>query len=408
LNVGSGSQKLALFWLEPEQLTEQSVSEPVWEGRLDATAPGQPRDQLRLTIKSGRQAGELLVPRQASLQEKVNRLLGALSDGPLPSLARPEALQVIGHRVVHGGEKFDRAVGIDEEVEAEIDRLGEFSPLHNPPQLEAIRAARSMCPQAMHVAVFDTAFHRTLEPEAYVYPGPRAWLERGIRRFGFHGTNFRYVYRRAARLLGRESDPDLRMVICHLGGGCSLGAVKGGWSVDTTMGFTPLDGICMCTRPGSLDPGILVFLLRQGHSADQLERILNKESGLAGLSGLPGDTRILLPEAERGNENARLALQVFIHRLRQGIGSMIASLGGIDVLVFTDAIGESEPKLREQACEPFRYCGLKIDSKLNAQAQPDAVVSAVDSSAAVMVIKGREDWQIVNEAFSLFLNTQRH
>ncbi|MBV9492367.1 MAG: acetate/propionate family kinase, partial [Verrucomicrobia bacterium] len=407
LNVGSGSQKLALFRLDPVQLrSAEPVAEPVWEGKLDATAPGQPPDRLRLSILNHEsQSGELLVPRQASLREKVERLLGALWDGPLPGLARSATLEVVGHRVVHGGDRFDRAVVIDKGVEAEIERLGRFSPLHNPPQLEAIRTARSACPQALHVAVFDTAFHRTLEPAAYVYPGPRAWLERGIRRFGFHGTNFRYVYERAAHFLGRDSDPGLRMVICHLGGGCSLAAVRGGRSVDTTMGFTPLDGICMCTRSGSVDPGILLFLLQHGDSADRIERILNKESGLAGLSGLPGDTRVLLPEAARGHEGAALALQVFIHRLRQGIGAMIASLGGLDVLVFTDAIGESEPKLREEACDPFRYLGLKIDpERNNAPARPDGVISAEDSTAVAMVIKGREDWQIAKEALSLLVS----
>jgi acetate kinase len=405
LNVGSGSQKLALFRVVPEQLAEDAVADPIWEGRLDATAPGQPKDHLRLTIRAGTETAEILVPRQASIQEKVHHLLEAVAKGPVPGLQPSESLQVIGHRVVHGGEKFDRAVKIDREVETEIERLGEFSPLHNPPQLEAIRAAKSACPDAMHVAVFDTAFHRTLAPEAYVYPGPHAWLDRGIRRFGFHGTSFRYVYWRTSRLLGREDDPDLKMVICHLGGGCSLAAVKGGRSVDTTMGFTPLDGVCMCTRSGTIDPGILLFLLRHGQQADQLERTLNKESGLAGLSGLPGDTRILLPEAEGGHERAKLALQVFMHRLRQGIGSMIASLGGIDVLVFTDAIGESEPKLRAQACEAFGYCGLRINPELNSNAQPDAVVSSEESAVAVAVIKGREDWQIVREAFSLFSDT---
>lgn len=405
LNVGSGSQKLALFRLVPQQLAEHAAADPVWEGRLDATAPGQPNGHLRLTIRAGPETAEVLVSREASLQQKVRHLLEAVAQGPVPGLNPSEHLQLIGHRVVHGGEKFDRAVQIDRQVEAEIERLGEFSPIHNPPQLEAIRAAKGVCPDAMHVAVFDTAFHRTLAPEAYVYPGPYAWLDRGIRRFGFHGTNFRYVYRQTSCLLGREDDPDLKMVICHLGGGCSLAAVKGGRSVDTTMGFTPLDGICMCTRSGTVDPGILLFLLRHGQGVDQLERTLNKEAGLAGLSGLPGDTRILLPEAEGGHERARLALQVFIHRLRQGIGSMIASLGGIDVLAFTDAIGESEPKLRAQACEAFGYCGLRIDPELNRKAQPDAVVSAEDSAVAVAVIKGREDWQIVREAFSLFAGT---
>ena len=192
------------------------------------------------------------------------------------------------------------------------------------------------------------------------------WIDQGIRRYGFHGTSFRYASGRAAQLLGRINDPKLRLILCHLGGGCSLCATVGGRSIDTTMGFTPLDGIAMCTRSGAVDPGILLYLLRQGVSTDDLEKLLNKESGLKGLSGLSGDTRVLLPAATRGDDRARLALDVFIHRLQAGIGSMLASLGDVPhALVFTDAISEDEPSIRAAACAPFAFLGFDLDMQKN-------------------------------------------
>ncbi len=335
------------------------------------------------------------------MADKVVGIFGALWSGPLPGLAGPHEVTLASHRVVHGGEVYRAAVKIDEGVEREIERLGAFAPLHNPPQLSAIRAARGVCPEATHVAVFDTAFHRTLAPEAFTYAGPRVWRDQGIRRFGFHGSSFRYADRRAREMLGRETDGAFRNVVCHLGGGCSLSAIRGGESVDTTMGFTPLDGICMCTRSGGVDPGILIYLLRQGASADELERVLNKESGLAGLSGLPGDTRVLCPAAAEGNADARLALGVFVHRLQRGIGAMIAALGGLDALTFTDVIGQTEPDLRAQACRPFTNFGLALDARRNARARDDAVVSEEGSRVAVLTVRAREDWQLAVEAFEV-------
>ncbi|HEY0791175.1 MAG TPA: acetate/propionate family kinase [Chthoniobacterales bacterium] len=402
LNVGSGSQQFSVFTFDDADLERGVARNPVWEGRIDATAPHQPPGELILAIRRGDRRDELRVPRDASLAEKVQQLIEAAWHAEAGALKGADGLDVMGHRVVHGGEAFATAVAIDPEVEKEIERLGAFAPLHNPPQLEAIRTGRSCCPWALPVAVFDTAFHRTLLPEAYVYPGPWSWREQGIRRFGFHGSSFRYVYRRAADLLGQSANPDFRVVICHLGGGCSLAAVRGGKSLDTTMGFTPLDGIPMCTRSGALDPGILLFLLRGGASVDELEQTLNKHSGLKGLSGLPGDTRILLPQAAEGHQGASIAIEVFIHRLRQGIGAMVATLGGVDALVFTDAIGESEPSIRARACEAFAYCGVRIDPVRNQKSVLDSIISADESAVAVLVVKTREDWQVATEAYAVY------
>jgi len=310
----------------------------------------------------------------------------------------------VGHRVVHGGVDFAKAVIVDANVESIIQRLAAFAPLHNPVNLEGIQVAREILGSKIpQIAVFDTSFHRTLSEAASTYPGPFEWLEKGIRRYGFHGTSFRWASCQAARLLKRENDPALRLIICHLGGGCSLAATIGGKSVDTTMGFTPMDGIAMCTRSGALDPGILLFLIRENPDVDKLEKILDRESGLQGLSGLPGDTRILVPEASKGNQRAKLAMDVFIHRLRAGIGQMIASLDGRpDAIVFTDAIGEDEPLVRSRACEPLKFMGVEVDLEKNATSPIDTDISLPKTPVRVLIVKSREDWQIARECHALY------
>ena len=304
-------------------------------------------------------------------------------------------------RAAPGGPACAGAPRGDGHVEAAIERLAAFSPLHNRSNLEGVRVARgALGGDAPQFAVFDTAFHRTLSDAAATYAGPYAWREKKIRRYGFHGSSFRGANARAAQLLGRATDdPELRLVLCHLGGGCSLCATVGGRSVDTTMGFTPLDGIAMCTRSGAVDPGILLYLLREGMSVDELEKTLNQESGLKGLSGLPGDTRVIVPEVERGNVRARLAFDVFVHRLRAGIGAMLAALGGKrpDALVFTDGIAEDEPAVRAAACAAFGFLGLELDAAKNAASPPDADVATAGSAVRVLIVKARENWQIARE-----------
>jgi len=280
----------------------------------------------------------------------------------------------------------------------------DFAPLHNPVNLEGIHAVRKILGSKIpQIAVFDTSFHRTLSQAAQTYPGPYDWLEKEIRRYGFHGTSFSWASGQAARLLQRENDPALRLIICHLGGGCSLAATIGGKSVDTTMGFTPMDGIAMCTRSGALDPGILLFLLRENPDIDALEKTLDRKSGLQGLSGLPGDTRILLPEVAKGNQRAKLAVDVFIHRLQAGIGQMIASLSGRpDAIVFTDAIGEDEPLVRSRACEPFQFMGVEVDLQKNAASPLDSDISLPKTPVRVLIVKSREDWQIARECHEIY------
>jgi acetate kinase len=257
-------------------------------------------------------------------------------------------------------------------------------------------------PKLPQIAVFDSAFHSTLPPAAYVYPGPAAWLDEGIRRFGFHGISHRYVSHRAARMLNRPIE-GLKLITCHLGNGCSLAAVSGGRSIDTTMGFTPLEGLMMGTRSGSIDPGIVVYLMRRhGYSADDIDRILNRESGLRGLSG-SSDMREVIAAAERGDEHARLALDVFVHRLSAGIGAMLASLGGLDALIFTGGIGENVPLVRERSCGPFEFLGVHVDPALNAQG-PERDIARVGSLVRVLVIRTEEDWEIARDCRRVLTN----
>ena len=402
LNAGSGSHKCSLFRVGSVLPVEPL--EPVWKAAIMATDPGSTSQELSLTVEGeGRKKERKTLQADLSSRKRVEYLLNLLREDESLGLGSSKAIDAVGHRVVHGGIEYDKAVIVDAQVEAVIKRLAAFAPLHNPINLEGIQVAREILGSAIpQVAVFDTSFHRTLSESAATYPGPYDWLQKGIRRYGFHGTSFRWASGQASRLLKRENDPELRLVICHLGGGCSLAATIGGKSVDTTMGFTPMDGIAMCTRPGALDPGILLFLMRENPDINKLETTLDRDSGLQGLSGLPGDTRILLPEASKGNQRAKLAMDVFVHRLQAGIGQMIASLNGCpDAIVFTDAIGEDEPLVRSRACEPFKFFGVEVDLEKNATSPTDTDISLPKSPVRVLIVKSREDWQIVRDCHQL-------
>ncbi|MEX2581249.1 MAG: acetate/propionate family kinase [Verrucomicrobiales bacterium] len=399
LNAGSGSQKIALFDL-PEDAAAPHLLDPVWKAQFSTTDPDQPSGEIRLRVqRHGRSHPIDTIDESTSVEERTRRLISLLWEGEEAPLCGPSELAAVGHRVVHGGDRYGEAAEVDAAVEETIERFGEIAPLHNPSGLAGIRVARDLCGEAArHFAVFDTAFHRTLPTVATVYPGPRAWLESGIRRFGFHGTSYRWASGLVAKLMDREDDPELRLILCHLGGGCSLCATRGGRSIDTTMGFTPLDGIAMSTRSGALDPGLLVHLLRRGEPLDDLEHTLNRNSGLAGLSGAAGDTRVVRAKAESGDADAREALDVFVHRLRGGLGQMFASLGEPpDALAFTDAIGETEPEIRSAACGTFASLGLRLDEEKNASSPADTDIAKDDSAIRVFIVEGREEWQIARE-----------
>ncbi len=405
LNIGSGSQKLTLFEFAASDSAEKPTP-PIWQAKLDSTAPDQPPDELLIKIKSRGRVFERSISRTTPIREKLARLMELIWTGETRAVERPKQIGGIAHRVVHGGPDIRRATRLEPSVIEVIERYGEFSPLHNPVQLEGIKVAKEVFGEnKAQFAVFDTAFHRDIPKAAATYAGPYDWVEQGIVRYGFHGSSFRYASRKAAEIVGRLDDPEFKVVVCHLGGGCSLAAVQGGRCVDTTMGFTPLDGVAMCTRSGSVDPGILIYLLKGGASPEQLERVLNKESGLAGLSGLPGDTRVILPESKKGNDRAALAIDVFVHRLQSGIGAMIASLAGLHAIVFTDVIGESEPEIRARACEPFAFFGMKLQSQLNKSGARDIDIAEADSKVRVMVVQSQEDWQVAAESYSCWRAT---
>ena len=324
---------------------------------------------------------KILVVNAGSTSLKLSAVDEEDTAAPVAALAdAPAGVAAVAHRIVHGGERFVEPVGIDDEVRRELEALTELAPLHNAPAMAAIDEARRALPALPHVAVFDTAFHATMPAEAQTYALPRRWREEwGIRRFGFHGLSVAWAAERV-------QVP--RLVVCHLGGGCSVTAVLEGRSVDTTMGFTPLEGVPMATRPGSIDPEILLYLLRHDlASADVLEHALEHESGLLGLGG---SSRVeeLVTSAD---PEARLALSVFCYRVAAAVASSTAALGGLDALVFTAGIGEGSALVREQLCARLAHLGVELDLDANREARPDADVATAGSPARVWVIHARED-----------------
>jgi acetate kinase len=304
------------------------------------------------------------------------------------------AVDAVGHRIVHGGERFRSAVRIDDAVVGELRALADLAPLHQPKSLAALDAVLGALPDTPAVACFDTAFHATLAPEAATYAVPRGWRERwGVRRYGFHGLSHAYAARRAAEIAPGVG----RIVTCHLGAGASLCAVRDGRSVDTTMGFTPLEGLVMATRSGSVDPGLLLWLLeRERVSVAQAAAALEHESGLLALAGTEDMREVLARQAD-GDGEARVALRVYVHRLRAGIAAMVAALGGIDALVFTGGVGERAARVREATVGGLGFLGIALDNTANAAADGDAEVTAWGSIVRTLVVTAREDLEIARE-----------
>ncbi len=325
-----------------------------------------------------------------------------------PVIAGPREIDVVGHRVVHGGHAFQETTVVTPDVKEGIRKYVDFAPEHNRLELEAIEAAEQIVgPETPQVAVFDTAFHATLPIYAKVYPVPYEWYGRGVARYGFHGISHQYAARRAVEILGRGPE-GLRLVTCHLGNGASLAAVRNGKSIDTTMGFTPLEGVMMGTRSGSIDPGILIYCVRhRGYGADTLDRVLNKESGLKGVSGISGDMREIVAAMAAGNERARLAFDIYTYRLVREIGGMAASLGGMDALLFTAGIGENSAPLREAACERLGFLGVKLDRVKNQTPEMDSDIAAADSPVRVLVVHAEEDWEIARECWRMMTSDAR-
>lgn len=411
LNAGSSSQKSCLYQLD-DTLPELPPL-PLWEAKVDWTKhPGM----AELEVKT-RGSSSSAFTKNTLLEEELQTnsrpdviayMLETLWSGHTQVIANSGEIDVVGHRVVHGGQEYRQATWITPEVKDAIANLSTFAPVHNPANLEGIETIEKILGHDIpQVAVFDTAFHAHLPLRAAVYPIPYELFEQGIRRYGFHGISHQYCAHRTAQLMGKEV-ASLRLITCHLGNGASLSAIRNGHSIDTTMGFTPLEGLIMGSRSGSIDPGILIHLLQQDdYDAQILDQLLNKASGLKGISGVSGDLRQIMSEIDKGNQRAELAFDMYVHSLRKHIGAMLANLGGLDALVFTGGVGENSVAVRAAACEAFEFLGLKLDPQKNNASPADTDIATADSVIRVFLIHTQEDWAIATECWKLTTTNQK-
>ena len=388
INAGSSSVKFQCFEME----TEVCVA----SGQVDRLNSPQP------SLSYERHDGITCQTdiRQLGSGEVFRLIFKTLLDATSGVLKKVDEIAAVGHRIVHGGSYFAASTHITPEVEAAIADCVSLAPLHNPYNLEGINACRELVPNAQHVAVFDTAFHQTIPDYAYMYPLPyHLYEQHGIRRYGFHGTSHRYVSMRAAELLGAPLST-LKLISCHLGSGCSITAIDRGKSVDTSMGFTPLEGLMMGTRCGDIDPALVFHLIEQHHiSPEALNRMLNRESGLLGVSGISSDIRDLFDAGSAGN--AELALNMFCYRVRQYIGKYIATLGGLDALIFTAGIGENAPRIRSKICEKLGFIGIQLDEARNQSAPVEKPIHAANSPVHILVIPTDEELMIARDTVAL-------
>jgi acetate kinase len=389
LNCGSSSIKYQLFDMPARTLLAKGMVERIGEAQAAMIyQEGSEKQQLPIAAADHEQA-------MAAILAKLMHAEGGKrsNEGPIGA---------VGHRVVHGGEAFTGSVLIDDAVIASIKKTAQLAPLHNPPNLTGIRAAMHALPDAPQIACFDTAFHATIPEVAYIYALPHEIYERhGVRRYGFHGTSHRYVARRAAEMLGRHKY-GINCITCHLGNGCSMAAVRDGHSIDTSMGLTPLEGLVMGTRCGDIDPAIIFHLAQNGYDLKTLNDLCNKKSGLIGVSGCSNDMRTLVEEAGRGNERARLAIDIFCYRVKKYIGAYYAALGHLDAIVFTGGIGENAAIVREKSCVGLEELGIKLDPARNNQSSHEARrIEVQGGRVAVLVIPTDEEGVIAADTYQL-------
>lgn len=389
VNAGSSSLKYQLIDMSNEQVLAKGIAERI--GGNDASLTHETTGKQKTKTMAS-------IPNHQVAMKLVSE---ALTDPRTGAIKDVSEINAIGHRVVHGGESFSDSVIIDSAVTEAIAKLSQLAPLHNPPNLMGIQAAIKLSPDAPQVAVFDTAFHQTMPGQAYIYALPyQLYTEYGIRRYGFHGTSHRYVAARAQRMLDARGikREDQKIVTCHIGNGVSFTAVKGGKSVDTSMGLTPVEGLVMGTRCGDIDPAIITFLQNElGYSASDVDSLINKKSGLLGISGLSNDMRDIEDAAEKGHAGAKLALDIFCYRGKKYIGAYAAAMGGIDAVVFTAGIGEHSPVAREAMCENMEFLGIKINKEVNAVCHTECDISASDEGTRVLVIPTNEELAIARE-----------
>ncbi|GAA0768854.1 acetate kinase [Clostridium subterminale] len=390
INCGSSSLKYQLINMETEESLAQGLVERIGiEGSiLTQKVPG--RDKY------------IIDQPMADHKDAIKLVLDALVDGNHGVISSMDEISAVGHRVVHGGEKYSESVVIDDAVMASLEECVKLAPLHNPANIIGINACKSLMPNTPMVAVFDTAFHQTMPKTAYMYPLPyELYTKYGIRKYGFHGTSHKYVSAECAKLMGKDIK-DVKIITCHLGNGASLAAIKDGHCVDTSMGFTPLEGIAMGTRCGNIDPAIVTFLMNEGKmTAKEVDNLMNKQSGVLGLSGVSSDFRDIEDAAKEGNERAVLALDVYDYRVREMIGAYAAAMGGVDAVVFTAGLGENAIETRAQICKGLEFLGIEIDDAKNNVRGKATEVSKDGAKVKVFVIPTNEELVIARDTKEL-------
>lgn len=390
INCGSSSLKYQLINMENEaSLATGLVERIAIEGS-------------KLTQKvDGREKYVLTVPMK-NHKEAISHVINTLLDDVQGVIKSSDEISAVGHRVVHGGEKYSASVIITDEVMKDLEEFSQLAPLHNPPNIIGINACKELMPNTPMVAVFDTAFHQTMPEKAFLYGLPyELYKENHIRKYGFHGTSHKYVSQRAAEILG-EDIKGLKLVTCHLGNGSSVAAVNGGISVDTSMGFTPLEGLLMGTRCGDIDPAIIPYLMDvKGYSYEEVNNIMNKKSGVLGLSGVSSDFRDIEDAAAEGNERAKLALDVFHYRVKKYIGYFMAAMNGVDAIVFTAGLGENGAETREEIISDMEWFGIKLDKEKNKVRGQERIVSTDDSKVKIIIIPTNEELMIARDTLTL-------
>lgn len=393
LNCGSSSIKYKLFDMKNHSVLAQGGIEKI----------GLKGSFLKLTLPDGQKVmleGEILEHRIG-----IEYILGVLLSEKYGCIRSLDEIDAVGHRVVHGGEKFNTSVLITQEVIEMVKECIDLAPLHNPPNLKGIDAIAELMPGTPQVAVFDTAFHQTMPDYAYMYGLPYSLYEKyGIRRYGFHGTSHRYVSRRACDFLN-VSYEEQRIITAHIGNGGSVTAIKNGKSIDTSMGMTPVEGLIMGTRSGDVDPGVITYIMDKEHLSSQgVSRLLNKFSGVLGISGVSSDMREIEAAIEQGNERAKLAMRMYNYRIKKYIGSYTAILGGLDMLVFTGGVGENQTSTRSEVCKNMEYLGLELDEDLNASVRAkEALISKPTSKVKVLVIPTNEELTIAHDTLEIII-----
>ena len=388
LNCGSSSLKYQLLNMDTDQVIAKGTYERIGEQSFVTHKINGEKYKFEHPVKNHKEAIDFMI--ELLLKTEYNTIKD-LSE-----------IDGIGHRVAHGGDKFSSSVVIDEDVISKIDECSALAPVHNKAAIVGIRAAMEAMPGKPNIAVFDTVFHQTIPEERYMYPIPYKYYEKyGIRKYGFHGTSHKYVSRRIAELLGKPVE-ELKTIVCHLGQGASLCAVKNGKSVDTTMGLTPLGGIPMCARSGDLDPSIVTYIMKNENlSSDEMEMILNKESGTLGVSGVSPDFRDIEAEADKGNNRAKLALEMYSYKVAQFIAQYIVALDGLDVITFTAGIGENQWTIRERICKYLKCFGVEIDENKNKEFRDEGKISSENSKVEVWVVPTNEELMIAKETLDL-------